>query len=47
MCLGVVNNVVCDPGVVDNVIYNTGLSILPAQADTTYLVEYWVVSGIP
>ena len=32
-------------GVVNNVIYDTGLNILPVHADTTYLAEYWAVFG--
>ena len=36
---------ICDTGVINNVIYDTGLNILPVQQDTTYLVEYWAVFG--
>ena len=32
-------------GVVNNVIYDTGLNILQVHQDTTYLVEYWAVFG--
>ena len=35
----------CDTSVVNNVIYDTGLKMLPAHANAAYLVEYWTVSG--
>ena len=36
---------ICDTGVVNTVICDPGLIILPVHADTTYIVEYWAVLG--